>query len=409
MRATADFSPIITPEVITTYGFYDAGHGEAGLTNHDQCYVGVCSVANKAWMGAVAPVGSPQADLPFSKFVLAAPHDNGMNGMQSADAVLSALDKDAVGELRYVVPSLHWFSHIPDESLVHMLPNLVYGVSITQKKQIPIMLGLGARYFEFRPAELMMLFHKISKLPNRLYFTHAAILGIPFEEFLEDQVEFLDQYPTEICVIHIRFDNTIPECKKPTDDEIDELLNDACAKAQGQPLAWAPRHECFTKPISALREVGQRLLVVRVAEKYYSWTAEAYATLKADPILDRFESMNTEGQESTDLTILQCQATSQSIKEVFLYSVMSANAARSCLTSTKGALDMQTQPWIRKNALERLQADRLLVILNVFIDGATTDTSIELSRQRLGAPAELENKIGGLSITSVQPPGAFPD
>ena len=181
MKATADFSPIITPEVITTYGFNDAGHGEAGLTNHDQCYVAVCSVANKAWMGAVAPVGSPQADLPFSKFVLAAPHDNGMNGMQSADAVLSALNKDTVGELRYVVPSLHWFSHIADESLVHMLPNLVYGISITQKKQIPIMLGLGARYFEFRPAELMMLFQKISKLPNRLYFTHAAILGIPFE------------------------------------------------------------------------------------------------------------------------------------------------------------------------------------------------------------------------------------
>ena len=356
-------------------------------------------------MGAIARVGSPQADLPFSKFVLAAPHDNGINGMQSADAVLSALDKDAVGELRYVVPSLHWFSHVPDESLVHMLPNLVYGVSITQKKQIPIMLGLGARYFEFRPAELMLLFQKISKLPNRLYFTNSVISGVPFEEFLEDQVEFLDQYPTEICVIHIRFDNTIPECKKPTDEEIDELLNYACAKAQGQPLAWAPRHECFTKPISALCEVGQRLLVVRVAEKYDSWTAEAYATLKADPILDRFESMNTEGQESTDLTILQCQATSQSIKEVLLYSVMSTNAATSCLTSTKGALDMLTLPWIRKNALDRLQADRLLVILNDFIDGA----SIELSRQRLGAPAELENKFGGLSITSVQPPGAFPD
>ena len=146
-----------------------------------------------------------------------------------------------------------------------------------------------------------------------------------------------------------------------------------------------------------------------MAEKYDSWTAEAYATLKADPILDRFESMNTEGQESTDLTILQCQATSQRIKEVLFYSVMSANAATSCLTSTKGALDMQTLPWIRKNALDRLQADRLLVMLNDFIDGATTDTSIELSRQRLGAPAELENKIGGLSITSVQPPGAFPD
>ena len=61
------------------------------------------------------------------------------------------------------------------------------------------------------------------------------------------------------------------------------------------------------------------MIVVIMADKYDSWTAEAYATLKADPILARFESMNTEGQESTDITVLQCQATSQSIKEVLVY------------------------------------------------------------------------------------------
>lgn len=121
-----------------------------------------------------------------------------------------------------------------------------------------------------------------------------------------------------------------------------------------------------------------------MADKYDSWTASAYATLKADPILARFESMNTAGQESTDITVLQCQATSQSIKEVLVYSILSANAASSCLTSTKGALDMQTLPWIRANALDRLQAEKTIVILNDFIDGATTDTSIELSRRRLG-------------------------
>ena len=129
-----------------------------------------------------------------------------------------------------------------------------------------------------------------------------------------------------------------------------------------------------------------------------SWTASAYATLKADPILERFESMNTAGQDSTDITVLQCQATSQSIKEVLVYSVLSSNAASSCLTSTKGALDMQTLPWIRANALDRLQAEKTIVILNDFIDGATTDTSIELSRKRLGAdnfrPRSLTNSRG---------------
>ena len=160
------------------------------------------------------------------------------------------------------------------------------------------------------------------------------------------------------------------------------MLNDACAKAPSQPLTWGGA-ECFSQPIDDLRNNGKRLICVIHLDKYDSWTAESYATLKADPILARFESMNTEGQQSTDLTILQCQATSQSIKEVLVYSVMSANASNSCLTSTKAELDTKTLPWIRANALDRLQAEKTIVLMNDFIDGATTDTSIELSRQRL--------------------------
>ena len=372
----------MTESVIITYGFYDAGHGEVGLPNHDQCYVTVCSTDNKFWMGSIVPPGSPQEQLRFSRFVLAAPHDHGMNSMQSADAVLSAIDVDLVEDFRKILPALRFFEHIPNEVLVKILPNIVYGVSITQKKQVPIMLALGARYFEFRPAELLPAFQKTSKLPNKFYFTHAVIPGLAFDDFLEQQVAFLDSNPTEIVVLHIRYDNIIKECKRPSEEQIQQLLNDACAKAEGASLTWGG-HECFSTSIAELRSSGRRLIVVVEADKYDSWTAAAYATLKADPILAQFESMNTDGQASTELTVLQCQATSQSIKEVLVYSIMSSNASNSPLTSTKGNLDMQTLPWIRANALERLQADRLIVIMNDFIDGATTDTSIELSRQRL--------------------------
>ena len=333
-------------------------------------------------MGTVVPPGSSQEQHPFSRFVLAAPHDNGMNSMQSADAVLSAIDTDLVEDLRKILPSLRFFEHVPTEVLVKILPNIVYGVSITQKKQVPVMLALGARYFEFRPAELLPAFQKSSALPNKFYFTHALIPGLAFDEFLEQQVAFLDANPTEIVVIHIRYDNIIKECKRPSETQIQQYLSEACAKAQGSPLTWGGQ-ECFSTSIAELRSSGKRLLVVIEADKYDSWTASAYATLSADPILARFESMNTDGQASTDITVLQCQATSQSIKEVIVYSVMSSNASNSPLTSTKGNLDTQTLPWIRANALQRLQADRLIVIMNDFIDGATTDTSIELSRQRL--------------------------
>ena len=368
--------------MIITYGFYDAGHGEAGLPNHDQCYVTVCSTDNKTWMGNVVPPGSPQQQFSFSRFVLAAPHDNGMNSMQSADAVFSAISLDLVEDLRKILPALRFFEHVPNEVLIKILPNIVYGVSITQKKQVPIMLALGARYFEFRPAELLPAFQKSSNLPNKFYFTHAVIPGLAFDEFLEQQVTFLDANPNEIVVIHIRHDNIIKECKLPTEAQIQQFLNEACAKAEGSSLTWGG-HECFSTPIAELRSSGKRLIVVIEADKYDSWTAAAYATLKADPILARFESMNTDGQASTDITVLQCQATSQSIKEVLVYSIMSSNASNSPLTSTKGNLDRQTLPWIRANALQRLQADKLIVIMNDFIDGATTDTSIGLSRQRL--------------------------
>lgn len=351
-------------------------------------------------MGTIAPRGSPQAQQPFSRFVLAAPHDNGMNSMQQADVVLSSVNSDMIADLRRIVPGLQHFPHIPDEALVHMLPNIVYGVSITQKKQISVMLALGSRYFEFRPAELLPMFQKVSKLPNKFYFQHACIPGLAFDDFLNAQVDFLDANPTEIVTIHIRYDNIVKECKKPTEEEIHQALDTACARAQNGKLTWGHR-ECFTTPIDTLRSTGQRLIVVIMADKYDSWTATAYATLKADPILARFESMNTAGQESTDITVLQCQATSQSIKEVLVYSILSANATSSCLTSTKGALDMQTLPWIRANALDRLQADKTLVILNDFLDGATTDTSIELSRRRLG----VDNQ-GNVSITGSQDPAS---
>jgi hypothetical protein len=263
-----------------------------------------------------------------------------------------------------------------------MLPDIIYGLAITQKDRILTMLSLGARYFEFRPADLMTIFQDVSPIPNKPYFEHACIPGLAFDEFLDQQIQFLDTHPTEIVTIHIRWDNIISECRKPTIPEIEEYFNTACSKATNDPITWGGA-ECFSQPIDDLRNAGKRIILVIEAPKYDSWTAKAYATLTAGPILAQFESMNTEGQESTDITVLQCQATSQSIKEVLVHSVMASDASTSCLTSTKGNLDRQTLPWIRENLMERLQAERLVVIMNDFIDGATTDTSVELSRRRL--------------------------
>jgi hypothetical protein len=346
-------------------------------------------------MGSVAPAGSPEATKPFSRFVVAAPHDGGMNSMQNSDTILQGVNADVVKDLTPHVEQLQRFADIVYILLETSLKSstnisagsirgsihIIYGLAITQKDTIPTMLSLGARYFEFRPADLMSIFQDVSPIPNKPHFQHACIPGLAFDEFLDQQVQFLDTHPTEIVTIHIRWDNIISECRKPTVPEIENYLSTACSKASN-PLTWGGR-ECFSQPIEALRDAGKRLILVIEALKYDSWTATAYATLRADSILAQFESMTTDGQQSTDLTVLQCQATSQSIKEVLVHSVMASNASTSCLTSTKGALDRQTLPWIRENLLERLQAERLVVVMNDFIDGATTDTAVELSRTRL--------------------------
>lgn len=389
MVATEHFSPFVLDDAIITYGFYDSGHGEAGLTNRHQCYVTICSRSNESWMGAVAPPESAQAQLPFARFVLPAAHDNGMNTMENARAVLKGISPSHNPLMKEYLPHLTFFDHLPDAAIAQMLPNIVYATSVTQKKPIRTMLDLGTRYFEFRPALLLPLFQEISSLPNKFYFQHSCIPGVPLESFLDDQVAFLDEHPTEIVTLHFRFDNIPAACKKPTKDEIADHLNNACAKAnKNGPLTWCGRED-FITPIDDLRRSGKRLIVVTLAEKYDSWTAQAYATLHTESIIGRFESMNTEGQHATDLTVLQCQATSQSIPEVLVHSVVASNTATSCLSSTKAMGDMRTLPWIRANANQRLKAERNIVVMNDFIDGATCDTCVDLSAERLSwGPAD---------------------
>ncbi|KAF9429845.1 hypothetical protein BGZ94_009241 [Podila epigama] len=397
MTSTVEFLPIVTEDAIVTYGFYVAGHGKFGLTKRHQCYVTICSKDNAQWMGAVAPPGSSAALNPFSSFVLAAPHDNGMNGMTTCEAILATADEDTLAKLRKCLPPLRFFDHIPNHLLLCKLPHIVYGLAMTQKKEIPMMLELGARYFEFRPAKLLPILRKISQLPDTYYFHHSCVPGLAFDLFLEQVVTFLDTHLTEFVVVHVRWDGVIKGCERPSMEQIHQMFSQACSRFSKHGVLHWGGQECFTEPIDSLRRRSCRLICIIEAEKYDSWTAEAYATLTGGPILERFESMTTEGQLSSDLTILQCQATSQSIKEVLVYSVMSAHAATSCLTSTKAFLDTQTLPWIRAHALGRLQAPRTIVVMNDFIDGATTDTAIELSRQRLAfllSNARKKNKQG---------------
>jgi hypothetical protein len=201
------------------------------------------------------------------------------------------------------------------------------------------------------------------------------------DDFLADVVSFLNQNANEIVVLHFRNDGIAKECHQPTPIEVNGMLNEACAKSN-LGLKWGDG-ELLSHSISSLRSSNTRLICVNMAGKYDSYDDKAYATLTADPIIARLNSMNTAGQGTSNFTVLQCQATSTNITPVVVYSVLTTDAATSCLTATKALLDRLILPWIRDNALARLQAEKTVVIMNDFIDGATADLAIKLSKQRL--------------------------
>lgn len=393
MKSIKETQSLTFPEdnIIITYGFYDAGSGKFGLPDKDHCYVTVTRLLS-GWQGEVAPPGSIQAQKPFSRFALAAPHDPGMNQMQIIEHVLTTLGPENVGWLIQMYPRFKEFRvlmPVADNLFLDHLPEIIYTLAMTQKDKISTMLNLGARYFEFRPAHLLPFFHAKAKLPDVLYFHHSFFPGVPYSVFLQEIVEFLDANPTEHVVIHIRYDN-IPVkselsegCKRPDAAELTEYMSAALSEARTDPRLRCGDIKDLQKPIDQLRAEGTRIILVTEAAKYDSYSAIANQTLSANSILTAFNNMTTEGQQSTELTMLQCQATSQALPGVAAYSVIAANASTSCLMSTKAALDMQTLPWIRDNAFERLKGERLVVVLNDFIDGATTSIVKELSMKRL--------------------------
>jgi hypothetical protein len=83
------------------------------------------------------------------------------------DAVLSVAGGAEVKKLEKSLPTLKALAGVPDKVLLPMLPDIIYGLTYTQKKNIENMLLLGCRYFEWRPARLYTTFKELSGLPDK--------------------------------------------------------------------------------------------------------------------------------------------------------------------------------------------------------------------------------------------------
>lgn len=381
MKTMENQTSVVTNDIIVSYGFYDAGPGVAGLPSADQCYVTV-SPNYSSWMHDVASPGSPQADKPFTKLFLPAAHDIGMNSMTSASAVISS--PALVDVMTSISPVFAKIAGMmTHEAVMHIAPNIVKGLAITQKDTLPIVLSLGARYFEFRPAYLHNVIRKNHPIPDVLYFSHSAIPGMPYAQFLHDVVQFLIAHPDEIVVTQLRWDGVPAECARPSDADLSSYLSAALASSNGSIVAGS-LDDMLRLSISQLRSQNKRLILFSNVDSFSTYTDAGNATLVPGPLVQEFESLaqNSAETRGKPFTNLQCQATATNIKDVVVYSVLAANSDSSCLLATKGVCDSGTLPWIVGNG-GRLDGGELVVMMNDFFDGATSDVGVEWSRKRL--------------------------
>lgn len=263
-----------------------------------------------------------------------------------------------------------------------LAPNIIQGLAITQKDTLNTILNTGARYFEFRPAYLHGAIRSAHPIPDVLYFMHGPIPGMRYDEFLAGVVDFLNKNSGEIVVIQNRWDGVPKECGHPTDEELTQQLNQALSLANGGIKAGS-LDDMNRLSIDELRTNQKRLIVLQNVDSYSTYDDKANATLNGNTIIDQFNKASTDLQRGKAFTNLQCQATASNLKNVVLFSSLTANTSNSCLLATKAICDNKTMPWIRANALSKLTEDQCIVIMDDFVDGGMCDLARDLSVQRL--------------------------
>jgi hypothetical protein len=385
MKDMDDQTSILSNNIYIAYSFWDSPEykNSAGLTNWNQFYVTV-SPNYSNWMSIVAPFNSTNETKPFTRFVLPAAHDIGMNSMQNVDACIQNTPTQFLKLLTSLVGAFQLAAGSVGKTITAGLaPNIIQGLAITQKDSLNTILNIGARYFEFRPAHIPDLIRPLKPIPDKLYFMHGPIPGMGYDEFLAGVISFLVKNPGEIIVVQLRWDGVPKECAIPSADELSQYVNHALSDA-GEAIKVGTLNDMNQLSIAALRKQQKRLILLQDVNSYSTYTDQGNATLTGDSIIGEFEQLATSNQSGKAFTNIQCQATATNLTQVVVFSSLTANTTNSCLLCTKAVCDNKTMPWIRDNALAKLTAEQLIVIMDDFVDGGMCDLGRGLSVQRLG-------------------------
>jgi hypothetical protein len=383
---------LVSRDIVVSFGVYRAGPGQCGLPDAHQVYV-VATRNFSAWQGGVAPRGSPQAERPFACMVLPAPHDAGMNTLAPVDAILAHAGPAGAAAVVEALPGFQAATPVlaaliggaSKLTAARIAPDIVASLAVTQKDTVAAMCSIGARYFEFRPARCHARIAPHLPLPDKLYFQHGPIPGMAYDDFLADVVHFLLTHRDEVVVVHVRWDGVPAECRRPDAGELRRCLDAALAPAAGK-LRAGSLDDLRSASIKQLRDQNKRLLhVVDVPDVLSTYDDAANATLDGASILAAFDAtLHKKNQtDNRAITLAQCQATPTCIPDVLRYSVATADASTMLLTATKPRCGHLMLPWLRANAMDRCRKDRLLVVMDDFIDGSVADVAVALTKQRL--------------------------
>lgn len=379
-----------------SYGFYDSGSGWAGdLTNHDQSYVYVTPSTETVLADVTSMNDGAMKARPLSAFVLAGAHDAGtwdVSAMQKicGDATLSksfrqmmqdyaqqgllaSLGTGFVGLLATIDPG---------DTL-----KLVQDLAVTQKDNVTTMLGLGVRYFDFRPGYCAPAI----RTDDEIYHQHTCIPGARLQDFLTDIFAWLsaqsdghELHGNEIVVVSLNFQGFADAAyMSPTVEAlqtiIDRARTDGCAGARVietgglddlatsyADLIAANRRVIFLNQIAApvddVRDTNS-------TAKYDSYN-DAYKTLDPEDVIKQLCRMTPVGQSGFDYTVLQLQGTAQGVYSADADTVTDCSWSGSPLMATKAAFDSVTYPWLLENLRPQVGDKQLVVLLNDFADNA---------------------------------------
>lgn len=378
MTVMLDTPPIVDAQTnsVTAFGFYDAGAGGSGLTNQDQSWV-YCTRAMARWMTDMVAAHPSIADQPFRKFVLPGAHDAGMCTMDTVNRILSGPEGVVLqAAIAIALPT------VAAAIALGLAPTIIMNAAMTQKDTVANMLALGCRYFDFRPGTM---YPAILGVPGR-YHQHSVIPGMAYVDFLASLQTWLAQNPGEIVVVSC---NTQGFESSPMNPSAADLVADwnsaiAISKASIGYTDQAALGQTYAELLSANTRVVFLNQIDGETTKYDSYT-DAYAALTPGPIIAALGAMNTAGQADATYTVLQLQGTASGA--ISANGFLSSSQTASPLMSTKALFDSQTLPWVMQHGAANLQADKLVVLLNDFIENATADVAIGWTLQRMGVTA----------------------